>query len=160
LDFNYFHDNTCLDPNAGYRNPDTSALTAEQVMDNYRISTISTMTDDTRHKSSSTISSTSLTQVSDISDEPKLTQNANATGSSQTSVKADTTSGHISSTDVILEVASDTNENKAPSLPISTMPQFSSDEESPPPPLPSSEPPVLDDDTVNNKFQFGKKPNL
>ena len=127
-----------------------------QVTDNYRISTISIMTNDTGRKSTSSISSTSLTQVSDISDEPKITQNANATSNSQTSIKADTTSGQISTTDVILEVASDANENKTPSFPISPMRRSSSDEESPPP-LPSSEPPALDDDTFNNKFQYGMK---
>lgn len=145
LNFNYVYE--CLDLNI--RNP---ALTAEQVTDDYRMSTISTMTNDT----GSTISSTSLTQVSDISDEPKITQNANVTSSSQASVKADT-SGQISTTDVILEeVALDTKKTKAPSFPISPMRHSSSDEGSPPP-LPSSEPPALDDDTFNNKFQFGKK---
>ena len=134
-------------------------LTAEQIADNYRFSTITTMTNDTARKSNgSTISSTSLTHVSDISDEPRVTQKADATGNSQlqASVK-DTTVGQISTTDVVLEVPSDSNENHPPSLPISPLPRKSSsdDDDSSPPPLPSSEPPALDDDNFNSK-QSGK----
>lgn len=127
-----------------------------QTADNYRFSTISALTNDTvdtgRKSTGSSISSTSLTHVSDISDEPTTTQKANATGSSQTSVR-DTTSGQISTTDVVLEVSSDTNVNKPPPLFISSASRKSSDDDSPPP-LPSSEPPALDDDTF--KFQSGK----
>ena len=128
-------------------------------MTDYRYSTISTMTNDTARKSNgSTISSASLTQVSDISDEPRTTEKANATGSSQTSVKDTTASGQISTTDVIVEVASDTDGNKLPPLliPPTTHKSMSSSEDDSPPPLPSSEPPALDEDTF--KFQSGKTP--
>ena len=116
------------------------------------------MTNDTARKSiGSTISSTSLTHVSDISDELKITEKADATSNSQASVK-DATSGQISTTDVILEVSS--NENKPPSLPILPVPHkhLSSSDDDSPPPLPSSEPPELNDDTgtFNTELQSGK----
>lgn len=141
-------------------NPAGLQLTAEQTTDN-RFSTISTMTNDTgndtgRKSTSSTISSTSLTQVSDISDEAKVIPNVNVTGSSQVSVK-DTTSGQVSTTDVVLDVQSDTNNIMPSSLmpPISHKSHSSNSDDESPPPLPSSEPPAMDDDIF--KFQSGKK---
>ena len=145
-----------LDYNA--RSQSNPGLTAEQLADNYRLSTITTMTNDTARKSSgSSISSTSLTHVSDISDEAKITEKPDATSNSQASVK-DTTSGQISTTDVILEVSSNTKENKPPLLPISSVPHPSYSDDDSPPPLPSSEPPDLDDDTstFSSKLQSGK----
>ena len=144
-----------LDFNAG----SNLGLTAEQIADDYRLSTISTMTNDTAHKSiGSTISSTSLTRVSDISDEPKITEKADAISNSQVSVK-EATSGQISTTDVILEVSSDT---KPPLLPISPVPHPSHSDDDSPPPLPSSEPPDLDEDTgtLNSELQSSKKLNI
>lgn len=118
------------------------------------------MTNDTARKSTgSTISSTSLTRVSDISDEPKITEKVDTTSNSQVSVK-DTTSGQISTTDVILEVSSGKNENKPPPLlPISPVPHPSHSDDDSPPPLPSSEPPDLDEDTgtLNSELQSSKK---
>ena len=143
-----------LDFNAG----STPGLTAEQIADNYRLSTITTMTNDTARKSSgSTISSTSLTHVSDISDEPKITEKVDMTSNSQVSVK-DTTSGQLSTADVILEVSSGTNVNKPPLLPISPVPRASLSDDDSPPPLPSSEPPDLDEDagTLNSELQSSK----
>ncbi|XP_065886482.1 syntaxin-binding protein 4-like [Dysidea avara] len=126
-----------------------SGLTADPLADNYRLSTISALTNDTARKSrtSSTIStgSASLTQVSDISDDTR----PNISSSNRSSFR-----DPASTTDVIVEIPSDTNINK-PRQPLfsgiqgiqSGIPPYlhSSDDDSPPPPPPSTAPPPLDE---------------
>jgi len=130
-------------------------LAVDPSSDNYRLSTISALTNDTVRKSraSSTIStgSASLTQVSDISDDSK----PNISSSNRSSFR-----DPASTTDVIVEVPSDTNINKPqqslfPGIQsgIQSGSQNSSDDDSLPPPPPLTAPPPLDDSdtgTVHN----------